>query len=115
MDTRLYGITNCDTVRKARRWLDDQGVPYEFHDFKKKGIESATLSAWAVSVGWENLLNRRSATWRALPDSDKENLTEKSALALLKTHPTLIKRPVLSYDTTVLVGFTPAAYKPLSL
>lgn len=105
MTTIVYGIPNCDTVRKARRWLDAHGVEYEFHDYKKKGIDAATLKLWSKDVGWEALLNRRGTTWRKLSDDDKEQVTAAGAIKLMQAHTSLIKRPVVEHGGVRLVGF----------
>ena len=102
---KLYGIRNCDTMKKAWTWLDEHGVAYAFHDYKKAGIDRARLEAWAGQVGWQTLLNRAGTTFRALPDADKANLTESSALGLMLAHPSMIKRPVLETGDGLLVGF----------
>jgi Spx/MgsR family transcriptional regulator len=109
--TTLYGIKACDTMKKARAWLDRHGVAYEFHDYKTKGIDRARLDAWAKKVGWETLLNRAGTTFRKLPDADKANLTEAKAIALMLAQPSMIKRPVLDTGGTLLVGFKPEAYE----
>ncbi len=101
----LYGIKSCDTVRKARRWLEENGVPHRFHDFRSDGLERERLERWAGQLGWEALLNRRSATWRQLPAERKEGLDSARATALMLENPTLIKRPVLESGDTCLVGF----------
>jgi arsenate reductase len=106
----IYGIKNCDTMKKARAWLEAQGVAYDFHDYKAAGAPREMLEAWAREVGWEALLNRAGTTFRALPDADKHALTEKKALALMQAHPSLIKRPVLEAEGRVLVGFNSEAY-----
>jgi arsenate reductase len=106
----IYGIKNCDTMKKARAWLDGQGVAYAFHDYKTQGIERARLEAWARDVGWETLLNRAGTTFRKLPDKDKDGLNEKNALALMLVQPSMIKRPVLDTGGKLLVGFTPETY-----
>ncbi len=92
----LYGIPNCDTVRKARTWLDARGVAYAFHDFKKKGVSAALLEQWADAVGWETLLNRRGTTFRGLDDADKVDIDRAKALRLMETHTSLIKRPAIA-------------------
>src|SRR5262245_10583662 len=107
----IFGIRNCDTMKKARAWLDAQGVAYTFHDYKVSGIDRARLEAWAREVGWETLLNRAGTTFRKLPDKEKEGLTEKKAIALMLEQPSMIKRPVLDLGSRRLVGFTPEAYK----
>ena len=106
----IYGIKNCDTMKKARAWLDAQKIAYEFHDYKASGIDRAVLEGWAAKVGWEILLNRAGTTFRALPDSDKANLTEKKAIALMLAQPSMIKRPVLDIGGKLLVGFKPEQY-----
>lgn len=107
---KLYGIRNCDTMKKAWTWLDQRGVAYAFHDYKKAGIDRARLEAWAGQVGWQTLLNRAGTTFRALPEADKANLTEASALALMLAHPSMIKRPVLETGDGLLVGFKADSY-----
>ena len=107
----IYGIKNCDTMKKARAWLERHGVAYEFHDYKAAGIERVTLEAWARSVGWEALLNRAGTTFRALPECDKDSLTEKKAIALMLAQPSMIKRPVLDHGGKLLVGFKPDQYE----
>ena len=106
----IYGIKNCDTMKKARAWLDDRGVAYDFHDYKSAGIERARLERWAREAGWETLLNRAGTTFRKLPDKDKDGLTEKEALALMLDQPSMIKRPVLDVGGRLLVGFKPEQY-----
>src|ERR1700733_12291218 len=106
----IYGIKNCDTMKKARTWLDNRGIAYDFHDYKTAGIERGTLEAWARNVGWEMLLNRAGTTFRKLPDADKEGLTEKKAIALMMAQPSMIKRPVLNIGGKLLVGFKPDEY-----
>ena len=107
----IYGIKNCDTMKKARAWLDKRGIAYAFHDYKTVGIARSTLESWAREVGWEALLNRAGRTFRALPEQDREGLTDKRAIALMATQPSMIKRPVLDVDGGLLVGFTPAQYE----
>ncbi len=111
MAIKLYGIKNCDTMKKARTWLDSQGVQYEFHDYKAAGIESEVLKRWAAEVGWEVLLNRAGTTFRKLPDEQKTGLNERKAINLMVAQPSMIKRPVLEKGKRLLVGFDPAAYK----
>jgi arsenate reductase len=112
MTITLYGIRNCDTMKKARAWLDARGVAYAFYDYKVAGIDAATLGAWATSVGWEKLLNRAGTTFRALADADKADLDEAKAIALMVANPSLIKRPVLTGAVGLpLVGFSVAAYE----
>jgi arsenate reductase len=110
MTAKLYGIRNCDTMKKAWTWLDQHGVGYAFHDYKKQGIDSATLGAWAAEVGWETLLNRSGTTFKNLPDADKQGLTEARAIALMTAQPSMIKRPVLEGAGPLMVGFRPDAY-----
>ena len=111
MATTLYGIRNCDTMKKAWTWLDQHGVAYAFHDYKKAGIDRPTLQAWAGKVGWETLLNRSGTTFRALPDREKQDLTEAKAIDLMLAQPSMIKRPVLDLGGELLVGFKPEAYE----
>jgi arsenate reductase len=106
----LYGIKNCDTMKKAWTWLDTHGVAYAFHDYKKEGIDKATLEGWAEKVGWETLLNKSGQTFRKLPDADKENVTGKKAIALMLAQPGMIKRPVLDIGGKLTVGFKPEIY-----
>jgi len=113
MKTLLYGIPNCDTMKKARTWLESQRVDYEFHDYKKSGVERARLESWIRAVGWEVLLNRAGTTFKKLPDSAKANLTEAKAVKLMLEQPSMIKRPVLERGKTLLVGFSPEKYAAL--
>ena len=106
----LYGIRNCDTVRKARDWLDARGLAHDFHDYKKAGIDAAQLRAWAAELGWEKLLNRAGTTFRRLPDADKEGLDESKAIALMLAQPSMIRRPVLDLGSRRLLGFSADAY-----
>ena len=110
MAITIYGIKNCDTMKKARAWLDEAGVKYAFHDYKSEGIAKDKLKAWSDDVGWEALLNRAGTTFRKLPDADKEGLNEKKALALMAEQPSMIKRPVLALGKKRLVGFKPDIY-----
>ena len=110
MSATLYGIKNCDTMKKARAWLDAKGVPYAFHDYKAEGIDRPQLEAWIRAVGWETLLNRAGTTFRKLPEADKADLDERKALALMLDQPSMIKRPVLDLDGRLLVGFKPDYY-----
>lgn len=111
MPTTIYGIKNCDTMKKARTWLDEHGVAYAFHDYKAEGIDKASLERWSKEVGWEVLLNRAGTTFRALPDKDKEGLNEKKAIALMIAQPSMIKRPVLDVGGKLLLGFKPEIYE----
>lgn len=110
MSLILYGIPNCDTVKKARVWLADRDVAYDFHDYKKAGIDAATLRRWASEVGWERLLNRSGTTFRKLPDADKQGIDEDKAIALMVANPSIIKRPVVEGAGPLLVGFSAEAY-----
>ena len=107
----IYGIRNCDTMKKARAWLDARGVAYSFHDYKAEGIDRAQLEGWAGQLGWETLLNRTGTTFRKLPDADKANLDERKAVALMLDQPSMIKRPVLDLDGRLIVGFKPEQYE----
>ena len=107
----IYGIKNCDTMKKARAWLDAHLIAYAFHDYKANGIDRASLERWAGVAGWETLLNRAGTTFRKLPDSDKDHLTEKKAIALMLAQPSMIKRPVLDAGGKLLVGFKPEHYE----
>jgi arsenate reductase len=106
----IYGIKNCDTMKKARAWLDKHGVDYSFHDYKTAGIDKDRLARWSKAVGWETLLNRAGTTFRKLPDAEKASLTEKKAMALMLAQPSMIKRPVLEVGGKLLVGFRPESY-----
>jgi Spx/MgsR family transcriptional regulator len=111
MPTTIYGIKNCDTMKKARAWLDKRKVEYAFHDYKTAGIERDKLEGWAKKAGWETLLNRAGATFKKLPDKDKEGVSEKKAIALMLAQPSMIKRPVLELGGgKLLVGFKPDEY-----
>jgi arsenate reductase len=107
----IYGIKNCDTMKKARAWLDDRGVAYSFHDYKTAGIAKDKLKGWSDEVGWETLLNRAGTTFRKLADADKEGLNERKAIALMLAQPSMIKRPVLEFGGRLLVGFKPEIYE----
>ena len=110
MTITLYGISNCDTVKKARVYLDGRGVAYAFHDYKKAGVEQADLKRWARQVGWEVLLNKAGTTFKKLPDADKTSIDEAKAIALMYANPSMIKRPVVEGGKTLLVGFKPEIY-----
>jgi arsenate reductase len=103
----LYGIPNCDTVKKARDWLEANGVAYDFHDYKKMGIDAARLKTWSDRIGWEKVLNRASSTFKALPDEAKQGLDEGKAIALMIAQPSMIKRPVFERNGRVVAGFKP--------
>jgi arsenate reductase len=109
--TTIYGIKACDTMKKARDWLDGHGVAYGFHDYKAVGIDRARLEGWSRAVGWETLLNRSGTTFRKLPDADKQGLDEAKAIALMLAQPSMIKRPVLDLGDRLLVGFKPDQYQ----
>lgn len=111
--TTVYGIPNCDTVKKSRKWLDSHKVSYEFHDYKKKGIDKKTLQAWSKALGWETLLNTRGTTWRKLDDVDKEGINEAKALDLMIEHTSMIKRPVIEQGDVLLVGFNDDEFQRL--
>lgn len=110
MSTAIYGIKNCDTMKKAFAWLDKHGVEYTFHDYKKAGVAKSDLERWCKVAGWETVLNRAGTTFKKLPDADKEGLTEKKAIALMAAQPSMIKRPVLERGRLLLVGFKPESY-----
>jgi arsenate reductase len=107
---KLYGIRNCDTVKKARAWLDERGIAYDFHDYKSQGIDEARLRGWASELGWKRLLNRGGTTFRKLPEADKHGLDEDKAVALMLAQPSMIRRPVLDLGERRLVGFSPDSY-----
>ena len=109
----LYGIKNCDTVKKARKWLAENGIEHRFHDFRADGLEAAQIERWCAVVGWEKLLNKAGTTFRQLPPEQKLDLNETRARALMLAQPTLIKRPVLEHAEGVRVGFKPADYAEL--
>ena len=106
----VYGIKNCDTMKKAFAWLDGQKIAYEFHDYKKAGVPPAKLKAWAKQVGWEKLANTRGPTWRKIPEAKKAGLDEARALALLEENTSAIRRPIVERGSTLLVGFDPDEY-----
>ena len=106
----LYGIKNCDTMKKARTWLEGQGIAYRFHDYKAEGIDAARLAAWCAALGWDKVINRAGTTFRALPEADKQDLDSAKAIALMQAQPSLIKRPLLDLDGRFLAGFKPEIY-----
>ncbi|WP_413988029.1 ArsC family reductase [Labrys okinawensis] len=111
MTITIYGIKNCDTMKKARTWLDGHGVAYAFHDYKAEGIDRRHLQAWSRNVGWEVLLNKAGTTFKALPEADRQGLDESKAIALMLAQPSMIKRPVLDLGNgKLLVGFKPDIY-----
>lgn len=111
MPMTLYGLKNCDTCRKARNWLDGQGIHYRFHDLRNDGLDAARLHGWLDNMDWETLLNRRSATWRQLAPAEREPLDQGLAEQLMLAHPTLVKRPVLEMSNGIVVGFSAAKYE----
>ena len=111
MKPTLYGIKNCDTVKKARAWLDREGVAYDFHDYKSAGIDESRLRGWTRDLGWQTLLNRAGTTFRKLPAADKQGLNEDRAIALMLAQPSMIKRPVLDTGDRRLAGFSDASYR----
>lgn len=108
--TVLYGIPNCDTMKKARAWLTEQGIDYQFHDYKKAGIDAALLNQWISQTGWEALLNRRGMTWRKVPQDIKDSIDGVKAIDLMLQNPSIIKRPVLDHAEKIHVGFKPELY-----
>ena len=110
MSVTLYGIPNCDTVKKARKWLEARGTDYGFHDYKKAGVPDDRLRAWVDKEGWEVLLNKRGTTFRKLPDADKADIDTDKAIALMIEHPSMIKRPVVEHDGGLLIGFDADAW-----
>jgi len=111
MSITLYGIPNCDTVRKARTWLDGQGIAYTFHDYRKAGITPEKLGRWCEAAGWETILNRAGATFRKLPDASKKDLDRIRAIALMLGQPSMIKRPIVEHDGGLLIGFKEAEWR----
>ncbi len=109
----LYGIKNCDTIKKARKYLALHDIDYTFHDFREEGVNDIQLRAWVAELGWEKLINKRSKTWRNLPDETKENINELLALVVMEDQPTIIKRPVLEMSDQVVVGFSEKSYQTL--
>ena len=114
MPITMYGIKNCDTIKKARAWLDARSVEYRFHDYKTEGIDRAHLEKWCRELGWEKLLNRAGTTFRKLPDADKSGLDERKAVALMLAQPSMIKRPVLEAGDRLLAGFDAESYKSVA-
>jgi arsenate reductase (glutaredoxin) len=110
MSFTVYGIPNCDTVKKARVYLEGRGVAYTFHDYKKAGVGAADLKRWVGEVGWEKLINKAGTTFKKLPDADKADIDEDKAIALMITNPSMIKRPVVEGGPALLVGFKPEIY-----
>lgn len=110
MALTLYGIRNCDTMKKARAWLESAGVAHDFHDYKAKGIDAESVQRWCASLGWETVLNRAGTTFRKLPETDRQGLDEARAIALMLAQPSMIKRPILEGEGVLLAGFKPEAY-----
>ena len=106
----IHGIRNCDTMKKARAWLEAAGVAHAFHDYKTAGIDAASLQRWVAAAGWETVLNRAGTTFRGLADADKADLDAAKAILLMQAQPSLIKRPVLEGDGVLLIGFKPESY-----
>jgi len=113
MTVTIYGIRNCDTMKKARAWLDARGVAYRFHDYKAEGIDAASLTRFVDTLGWEAVLNRAGTTFRALPDADKQDLDAARAIALMQAQPSMIKRPILDREGALTAGFKPEIYETL--
>jgi Spx/MgsR family transcriptional regulator len=109
----LYGIANCDTIKKARHWLDEHGVEYRFHDYRKDGLDEARVRAWVDELGWEALLNRRGTTWRKLPSATQDGIDRESAIRLMMEQPSIIRRPLLETGTSRLIGFSETSYAEL--
>ena len=109
----LYGIKNCDTVKKARKWLELHGIEYQFHDFREDGLESDAVEAWLAELGWENLVNKRSTSWKALDEQARQNMDEASALPAILAQPTLIKRPLMDTGHERHTGFSAASYQKI--
>ncbi len=107
----MYGISNCDTIKKARKFLQAHHIDYQFHDFRKDGLNPIQLRAWMKELGWEKVINKRSTTWRNLPDETKENMNETLALVVAEDQPSIIKRPVLELPDKVMVGFSEKTYE----
>ena len=109
----MYGIPNCDTMKKARRWLEANGIEYDFHDYKKLGVPEKNLKNWVKQTSWETILNKRGTTWRKLDDELKDNIDEAAAIQVMLNNPSIIKRPVLESGKLLLIGFNEEQYKRL--
>ena len=109
----VYGIKNCDTVKKARKWLEEQGIDYQFHDFREDGVERDAVAAWLDELGWQKLVNKRSTTWKTLDEQTRQNMDEKMALEAIVAQPTLIKRPLLDTGKARFTGFNVANYEKI--
>jgi len=112
-DVTVYGISNCDTIKKAKNWLDREGIEFSFHDYRKQGLEASQLESWVDSLGWENLLNRRGTTWRKLPDDVKDAIDRDSAIAIMLENPSIIKRPLLIKGKEMFLGFSDSDYQEI--
>jgi len=110
---KIYGIPNCDSIKKARKWLDNNNLDYEFHDYKKQGVPEKNLKLWVNKAGWEVILNKRGTTWRKLSDEIKNNTNETSAIEVMLNNPSAVKRPVLENGKILLIGFNEDEYKTL--
>ncbi len=108
--TIMYGIPNCDTIKKARKWLEAEGVDYQFHDYRKQGIDDELVKEFCLSLGWENVLNKRGTTYRQLSQEQKDSLNEENAIALLVEQPSMIKRPIVRHNDKLELGFSAASY-----
>ena len=113
MSCTVYGIPNCDTVKKARQWLDEKGLAYSFHDYKKQGVDADRISAWVEKAGWETVLNRAGTTFRKLPEADREGLDAVKAVSIMVANPSCIKRPVVEHGGGLLIGFKPAEWEAM--
>ena len=109
----VYGIANCDTIKKAKSWLDKKGIKYAFHDYRKQGLEADQLNSWVDALGWEPLLNKRGTTWRKLPDEVKDNVDRTSAIEIMLENPAIIKRPLLIKGDEMMLGFSDSQYQEL--
>ncbi len=110
---KIYGIPNCDTMKKARKWLESHDVAYEFHDYKKLGVPENNLKSWVKQAGWEAVLNKRGTTWRKLDEKTRNNINQDSAIMIMLDNPSIIKRPVLESGKTLIIGFNETEYQQL--
>ncbi|GAA0543650.1 Spx/MgsR family transcriptional regulator [Rhizomicrobium palustre] len=113
MSVTIYGIKNCDTMKKAFTWLEANGVAYDFHDYKKSGVTKAKLTEWCKALGWEKVINRAGPTFRKLPDEDKQDLTQAKAITLMMGNPSMIKRPIVETGSVTEAGFKPERYEEI--
>ena len=111
MTVTMYGIKNCDTIKKARAWLDSRGIPFHFHDYKASGVTEQQLRQWCAALGWEKLLHRAGTTFKKLPEADREAIDMDKAIALMQAQPSMIKRPVLDTGKGLVLGFKPEVYE----